>query len=586
MRFIFARYRYLIPALAAAFLLTIHPSSAFSQSGGPETKGSFVERFFLNKFSRPPSARAYVPADVENLSPAERYAAVVRRLNEKGVILLTGSKPEDPLTRVEHITLTYLLAGGVPGKSFAAMKDFLKERGAIDASDIGFIKAFQGDSTVTREGAENPLKITGAESVQFLDLDETDFDARLELQFDDGSTITIGEDTALTIDEMVFDPKTNLRNISLRLTVGTLRVSAAKNTNPNSAFNVITPTSIAGVRGTEFNVLVAENGATRIITFEGAVGVRALLPSEARPESRAEARPGAKPGVKTGDPSAPAEEPAEEVVVEAGQTTAMEAGVTAVGPVETATQQQIQEANTATAITEPATVASVSAAETSQTGLIVQVEITESTTTVVESTEEIAQLTEERPIEDDKGEAGGEVDGREGLDPDPGLGSKTGSSLKSAFLALSATEQANQFGTLTFTQQKDLLSLLTQAEVEAVLAVFKPSSPFTAAALDSLLDFGAAASAKQVGQFLDNLTVAQVVELANCDGTLRRCVSDFTTGVSPSDKLTAFGKDVDLGMELELARLARSLGGTITFTESGVTDMVQMILATAEFDDI
>ena len=128
MRFIFARYRYLIPALAAAFLLTIHPSSAFSQSGGPETKGSFVERFFLSKFSRPPSARAYVPADVENLSPAERYAAVVRRLNEKGVILLTGSKPEDPLTRVEHITLTYLLAGGVPGKSFAAMKDFLKER--------------------------------------------------------------------------------------------------------------------------------------------------------------------------------------------------------------------------------------------------------------------------------------------------------------------------------------------------------------------------------------------------------------------------------------------------------------------------
>lgn len=604
MRFISTPYRLLIPALAAAILLTFNPSSSFAQSGASVTKGAFVERFFLNKFSRSPSARRYVPADVENLSPAERYAAVVQRLNEKGVILLTGSNPEDLLTRVEYITLTYLLAGGVPGKSFAEMKIFLKERGAIDANDIGFIKAFQGDSTVTREGTEDPLKITGAEPVQFLDLDETEFGARIELQFDDGSTITIGEDTALTIDEMVFDPKTNLRKISLRLTVGTMRVTAAKNTNPNSSFNVITPTSIAGVRGTEFNVSVAADGATRIITFEGAVGVRVLLPSEARPESRAEARPGAKPGVKAGDPSAPAEEPAEEVVVEAGQTMAMEAGATAVGQLETATQEQIQEANTSTEITEPATVASVSAAETNQTDTIVQVKITESTTNVVKSSEETAKLTEEKPIEDDKGEATNEVNttgSGSGLttptSPKTSSDSLTGLSgadLKSTFLALSATDQANRFGTLNFTQQKDLLSRLTQSEAQKLLAVFKPSSPFTAVVLDSLLDFGAAASAVQVGQLIDNVTAAQAVAFENCNESVRRClfetgsvtgelVTFFTSGsFTFSDELTASGKVVTDALTLELARLAKA-GGTIA-APGAPSVQLQMLLPTASDD--
>jgi hypothetical protein len=71
--------------------------------------------------------------------------------------------------------------------------------------------------TVTRSGQAEAIQITGAEPVLFKDLDETEFGARLELQFDDGSTLAIGEDTAINIDEMVYDPKTKRRSIRLRM---------------------------------------------------------------------------------------------------------------------------------------------------------------------------------------------------------------------------------------------------------------------------------------------------------------------------------------------------------------------------------
>ncbi len=630
MRFISARYRFLVPALAAVFLLAIHPSSAFSQAGGPVTKGFFIERFFLNKFSRSPSARAYIPTMASYLSPAERYAAVVRRLNEKGVILLTGSKPGDLLTRVEHISLTYLLAGGVPGKNFAEMKGFLKDRGAIDASDIGFIKSFQGDATVTRKGTENPLKISGAEPVRFLDLDETDFDARLELQFDDGSTITIGEDTSLTIDEMVFDPKTNLRKISLRLAVGTLRVSAAKNTNPNSSLNVVTPTSVAGVRGTDFNVLVAENGATRIITFEGAVSVRAVLPSESRPQSREEAGPGAKPGLVAGTPTVPAEESAEEsaeepaesrpesreearpgakpgviadtpkeVIVKAGQTMTMEPGTTAVGLVKTATESQIREVKAATRITRPATVASVSAAETSQTDTIVQVNIMKSKTNTVQSAEKTAKLTKNEPIKDEKGVAINEVADNETLttptSPTREAGRLTGLSgvaLKRSYLALSATKKATRFGTLTFAQQKDLLSQLTRTQTRNLLVALKLTPPFTAVrilkVLDSQLDFGAAITPTQAGRVMDNMTASQAVAQINCNDLHRRCI--FESGSVTGDifsggaetVFTASGKVFADALTLELDRIAKA-GGTLSVPNTPSVQL-QMLLPTASKD--
>ena len=180
------------PAMEPGEGVRIIAQAEAARAAGPITKGSFIERFFVNEATRSPVAPAYLPEGAGSLPPAERYAAIVRRLKEKGVAILTGSRPGDSLTRLEFITLTYILAGGKPGAGLAVQKAFLKEKGTLEQSDIGLIKAYQGDVTLTREGKEEGSKVTGAEPVHFKDLSETDFGARVEFQFDDGSTLSMG----------------------------------------------------------------------------------------------------------------------------------------------------------------------------------------------------------------------------------------------------------------------------------------------------------------------------------------------------------------------------------------------------------
>ncbi len=232
--------------LVAAFLfLSVSPS--FSQQ--VVTKRLFIERFFVDKSSRPPAAKPYVPEGVENLPPEKRYGAVVAHLKSRGVNLLEGTKPDDPLTWEEYITLTYLLAGGTPGTTLAEQMVLLKSKGVFRSNQIGFVKAFQGKASITRDKTKRRLEVKGAEPVIFKDIDETEFESKLELLLDDGSTLAIGEDTAVRIDEMVYDPKTKRRSVVIRLAAGIIKVKAAKNANTDSKFTIITPTIVAGVRG-------------------------------------------------------------------------------------------------------------------------------------------------------------------------------------------------------------------------------------------------------------------------------------------------------------------------------------------------
>lgn len=233
-------------ALVAALIL-LSASPSFSQE--VVTKGLFIERFFVDKSTRPTSAEPYVPAGIENLPVERRYAAVAEHLKSRGVNLLVGTKPDDPLTWEEYITLTYLLAGGEPGKTLAEQMALLKSKGVFHSNQIGFVKAFEGEATITRDKTKERIQVKGADPVLFKDIDETEFEAKLQLMLDDGSTLTIGEDTAVVIDEMVYDPKTKRRSVVIRLAAGIIKVKATKNTNPDSKFTVITPTMVAGVRG-------------------------------------------------------------------------------------------------------------------------------------------------------------------------------------------------------------------------------------------------------------------------------------------------------------------------------------------------
>ena len=632
------RSRALVLASSIIAVLLLWPMDALPQAGSTVTKGSFVERFFVNRFSRSPNSRDYVPANIESLPPAERYAAVVKGLSDKGVVALVGSQPGDPLTRIEFVTLTYILAGGPPGKSLAEQKEFLRSKGVLDRNDIGFIKTFQGDVTVTRTGQEQAQKVTGAEPVLFRDVDETSVGAKMELQFDDGSVLSIGEDTAITIDEMIYEPVSGRRSIQLRMTVGTIKVDAAPNTHPQSRFNVVTPSMVAGVRGTVFAMVVNAQGATKLITLRGLVGARPLRAGEARPRTRRELQQaGGRAGTTTqAPPAAAAVVPgqsgqAQEVVVGAGQTTEV-SSAGAPTAVQQATQQDIQQVNQATAITAPAQTAAVTTTQVQQTSVIVTTANKSSAESAVKSRQEAREQVVSNPTTDDKGDATKEVvdEGRGtilgGSTTAPttatsdSLAGLTGDSLKTAFLKLTDTQQAEKFGGLTTSQQRDLLARMNQTESEALLARFKPSSPFTEKVLDSLLDYGAISQEfslsvtssllwpggvvesrsgllNRIGILLDNLTPEQVVEFANCEDNhpTRICVGSntsagnfdwFTNTSVNDDEFTTLGAAVATALSRELDRLAQA-GGVLNRPHGPFAGVpTQMILATASGDDI
>jgi len=96
----------------------------------------------------------------------------------------------------------------------------------------------------------------------------TDSGGRARVQLDDGSILNVGSDSSLTIVQHdVATQKTDIQ-----LAYGRLRASAVRLAKANASFNVRTPTAVAGVVGTEFDIDFT-NGITNLSVTEGSVSL-------------------------------------------------------------------------------------------------------------------------------------------------------------------------------------------------------------------------------------------------------------------------------------------------------------------------
>jgi hypothetical protein len=90
--------------------------------------------------------------------------------------------------------------------------------------------------------------------------------ARARLEFDDRTTINITEQSKITIDEFVYDPKQGSGKLAMKMVQGTARYASgqiAKNSPQN--VNVTTPTATVAVRGTDFSMTVDELGRSLVM---------------------------------------------------------------------------------------------------------------------------------------------------------------------------------------------------------------------------------------------------------------------------------------------------------------------------------
>ena len=124
---------------------------------------------------------------------------------------------------------------------------------AADASRIGTFKHVEGDTWVgTADARRTPVPGDGVALAQRVSTGER---GAATITLKDGTVITMGPNTTMDLSKFQFDSTTQQGNFLLDLLQGSVRIVTGllARINPD-LFKVQTPTSVVGVRGTDFIV--------------------------------------------------------------------------------------------------------------------------------------------------------------------------------------------------------------------------------------------------------------------------------------------------------------------------------------------
>jgi hypothetical protein len=168
-----------------------------------------------------------------------------------------------PNVRLRHALAALLAAVGFGLAAFAAQ--------AEEAPVIGNAIQLKPEAGARLDGAARALAV-GAE----LHRDEqvwTSRGGRVDIEFADGSSVTLGENARLVLDEFVLPEGGGAGNQVLRSIAGALRfVGGAVDQSKAGATRIVTPIATMTVRGTEFFAGPID-GAYGVFVYHGEVEV-------------------------------------------------------------------------------------------------------------------------------------------------------------------------------------------------------------------------------------------------------------------------------------------------------------------------
>ncbi len=170
---------------------------------------------------------------------------------------------------------------------------------AADAQ-IGSVTRLQGDAFWRAGQALEPL----AEGAPVFENQKvgTGEAARLELTFDDGTKLTLGEHATMTLDTFVYDPAQGTGKMTLSVKGAFRFVSGQVSKLQNREVAVVTPLATIGIRGTDFWGGPIDDQALGVFLIEGAVTVTNAAGEQVLDTSGQGtniATPGAAPGAVT-----------------------------------------------------------------------------------------------------------------------------------------------------------------------------------------------------------------------------------------------------------------------------------------------
>ncbi|GAB2179689.1 FecR family protein [Dongia sp. agr-C8] len=171
-----------------------------------------------------------------------------------------------------RMTTALCAAIGLPGLGVGA---------AQAASSVGVVTKLRGQARAARAGGNvmlaEPSKKDDGTMVPGTPIEAGDGivtgpDARLKIQFQDGSVITLGENSKLNIDTAKFAG--SKREIAATLLDGVVRAAVAK-AGEGSSFEVSSSLVTSAARGTEW-IMSIKDHTTSLLVLEGTVNAKGI----------------------------------------------------------------------------------------------------------------------------------------------------------------------------------------------------------------------------------------------------------------------------------------------------------------------
>jgi len=177
-----------------------------------------------------------------------------------------------------------LPARGTGIKQDHSLKETLAGEGAIPVARVrankGVITLLEGQARVKKAGetewssARANMILSENDQVRVL------AKSRAELILDHQTVMRLSENTQLAIQKLEEEVATQRETARVQLSLGRMWTRTAKLFNPSSRYDVRTPTAIAGVTGTVYQMRVADDRSTSIQVFQGAVNVYNPFPPD------------------------------------------------------------------------------------------------------------------------------------------------------------------------------------------------------------------------------------------------------------------------------------------------------------------
>jgi hypothetical protein len=147
---------------------------------------------------------------------------------------------------------------------------------AQQPKSIGRVTALEGKVTVLRQGKFAPEPLTLQKPVFQEDIIETDRASKVRITLSDAMVISLGEQSRLELQQFSHDVRQQTRAGRLAIAWGVFRAILKDMTSP-SGVEVITPTAVAAIRGTDLMGEVTADSAA-IVVLEGTVAVSNVRP--------------------------------------------------------------------------------------------------------------------------------------------------------------------------------------------------------------------------------------------------------------------------------------------------------------------